>query len=322
MTAKLLLRETADGIYQLGEVEMADESSQQAAPTGTPEIGRTVSQHAGAVVSSPSTGIEAFPNPMQKETAGARDWEESYKGLSRRYNEDRAAWEATVQERTQQVTSLDAKFQELEKKLMGLPQQQPEPKKQPPAQAPQDTGTQDYLDAMAQNDAIRFRDKLLFEYIAKEPDLGLAAFRENIPVVAPTVGESGGVDDSGQRGAIENLINSLKGIGQKQAQATQKAMTEGWTAGVSPTAPSTQTWEDKVNEYYKVKEQYGSATLDSLGKDEQAKVAQQYYKLHEEVGKHLSGQSTPWMDASELAESIRQIQGRVGHLEGFSRLQS
>jgi len=296
----------------------------QSPESGTPPDTQ-MSQGTAATMAGPDS-TRQFPNPVQGQgqQPGGRDWEASYRGLSRKYEEDRQKWEADNKQMATTVDQLGAKFSELEQKLMQAPQQtqeQPRPgpkpaEQQTPAQQT-DSGTQDYLEAMAERDAVLHRDKLLFEYMGKHPDLGLAQFRENIPVVAPDLNDDGTVNDKGQREAIEGFISKIGGTTQRAQQATQQAMTEGWTPGVSPGAPQQPGWNDLVDRYYKVKEQYSDPSLDSMAPDEQARVQQEYYDLHEKVGKHLPHQTSPWMGAGELAETIRQIQGKVGHLEGF-----
>lgn len=299
---------------------MSEQAPQSPAPEGAPDMGRTVSQQASAAMGGPDT-FSSVPNPLRAEQATERDYEASYKGLMKRYNEDRQQWQ---EERTQYQQSVDAltkKFGEWEANLMGQQQAKPEPPKQEQKQKPAEDGTADFLEAMAQSDAIRHRDGLLFEYISSNPGLGLAQFRDNIPVVAPTLNDDGTVDDSGQRKAIEKFINGIKGVRTQQQQSTQQAMTEGWTPGVAPGPPNERdTYDAKVDRYYRLKEQLGNMDPDAP-QNEVAKIQKEYYALQDEIGWQLPGQTKPWMDNNEIVQSVNELWKRVGHLQGFMRPQ-
>ena len=243
-----------------------------------------------------------------------RDFEASWKGLQKRYDKDRVAWEAKTGEQKEQLDELGQKFQEFENNLSTSPQPEPEPQKEAPVEQVDDD-TPDVLSVVAEAEAIRNRDALLFKAVAQHPVL--AQFRDNIPVVPPTLNDDGTVDNSGQQKAIDDFAAAIQGVGKVAQQANQQAVTQGWTPGVSPGAPTEETWDDQVNEYYKLKEYMGGAEMQELSSVEQSKISDAYYALHDKVGKRLPHQSAPWMDTGELAEAVRQVQAKVDHLGNF-----
>lgn len=294
---------------------MSDQDPQQAVPGNVPG-GDVTPQPSAAVPTSPDS-MRLPPNPLAQPRQGAEDWEARYKGLDRRYQEDRQEWEQQRTAFQQQMADFTAKMQTWEQQLK-QPQAKPAPapvsdgNQEAPQQTTKDSG--DLQKRLDELQAERYRDTLLFQMMQPgQPghDLPLAMFRDNIPVHAPQVGEDGKLDDSKQRAAIENFIKGLRGVAGNSAQQTQQAMTQGWTPGSSPGVPAPQSREALEAEYYRVKEEYGNLPAD-VSPEREAAVKARYYQLHEQVGRNLPGNTQPWMSGEELLRRVQQLEGTVG----------
>ena len=288
------------------------ENPQSEAPEMSPET--EVPQAPPAAPSGPDH-LRLPPNPLaqQQEQGRERDWKKSFDGLMSKYQEEKREW--------------NEQFNKLAQRLDGLEQVRPQapspsPDKEAQEQAPEEPGREKdnaLYERVVELEAERHRDKLLLEMT--EPGqpghrLPLMRFAENIPLVPPTIGEDGSIDDSGQREAIVSFITKVKESVSGRAQSSAA----GWTPGASPQAPRPQTEQEKEAEYYRLKELYGSEEYAQLDPAEQDKISKRYYELQNEIGWDLPGQTMPWADQYYQNEQVRRLMRRMGALEDQIKL--
>lgn len=314
---------------------MTSDSSQQQAPGGVSGIPTAADITAGLESQVPSAApggpdnLRMPPNPLAQGTQGSdRDWEASFKGLMKTYQQEKQDGQQKQQAWEAQIQQLSQRMEAMEKPQAPVSPAKPQDTKAPSVSvekvqgSQQQTGDSDLYDRIAELEAERYRDSLLFQYMQPgQPghNLPLAMFRDNIPVVAPSVGDDGTLDDKGQKGAIENFIKGLKGIQGQTQQTTEQQMLSGWTPGsaVSQGAPGGNTQDAMLNEYYRLKEYKGSKEYADTDEATRARADAQYWSLHEKVGRFTPGQTTPWMTVDQIGKAINEVRGRIGHLEGF-----
>lgn len=297
---------------------MSNDYPQSGVPEGAPDQVPAVSP---AVQAGPDS-MRLPPNPLSGQQPTTENYEERYKGLMRRYNEDRQAWDTQRSEFQKGLDQMATRFQALETQLKPSSVQ---PKaqgttEQTPAQPNSDS---DLFDMMAERESELYRSKVVMEYMQPGQlghGLPLAMFLESIPLVPPVLKDDGTVDDSGQRSAVEKVVNALRGVQSTTQQSTQQSMMRGYTPGVSP-GPSSlpDTAEAKTARYLYLKEHKGTDEFIKLPLEQQNAIDAEYYKLHQEVGQYMSGQTRPWMSAEELGNSVNQLLARIGVLEGLVR---
>jgi len=303
---------------------MSQQDPQQAMPAAIPEAQPLPQNVAAAMAGPDSLRLPRNPLAVEQERAG-REAQTDYRALYEEEARRRSGVDRRLKEEldargalTQMVESLSTRLEAFEKQMQPRQQQQ----EVPPAQSQQEPEiplNQDMLmERIAEMEAERYRDQLVFQYMQpgeKGANLPLAMFRENIPVVAPDVGEDGKLNDSGQREAIERFITGLQGISSQSSQRAQAALTEGWTPGVSPGQPDgPPSQQQLLDEYYKVKEQYGNLPTDAP-EAEVNQIQARYYALHEQVGKFQPGQTTPWMTSEEMASRLNQLESQLGKFQ-------
>jgi hypothetical protein len=262
-----------------------------------------------------------------------RDWEASFKGLQRRYDADRQVWEGERNQWQQMLQQFQAQLTQL-----SAPSPQagtPAPKPQEPTPAPVSGGNQttpkptepDALDlAIRTKKAQQYRDLLLDEYTSNPNSpyqgLPLDLFRDEIPVMPPTMDASGKLDDKAQRTAIENFANKLKGI----RGTAQQQLLEGTTPGSAPGAGApggAPSADDVYQEFLDIMDVMGSGPAwDELDKAEQARVEARYFELLEDpaVEERHGGQTRPTMTVQDLTQKVRELSRQMSRMQGKNPL--
>ena len=298
---------------------MPENDPQQAQPDVLSGTGVPVSQQDAAAVASLDS-LKLPPNPLTARPQGntERDYEASFKGLMKTYQEEKRTWEAKEAETTTAMQALATRLEALEKAPSPTKEPQVTPPKSEAQKVPVEQTDSDLLNYMAEADTERFKLKKILEYVqpgAPGHGLPLGTFIDAIESVPPVLKDDGTVDDSGQKQAIEKVISALRGVQGATQQATQQAMIAGYTPGVSPGAPQQQTAQDLEAEYYRLKELYGSPDLEKMPENEQRRIQSRYYELHEKVGKGLPYQTQPFMDVDQIGANVNQLLNRIGLLE-------
>lgn len=272
------------------------------------------------VVHDPGSDQEDWKAKYERELAGRQ-------GLDRRYQEDRTTWE---KERTQLTETLRQIVGRLDKLEGGNAPTQPEPQAPPISdgnqQAPQqDSGDDVLVGIIAEMEAARYRDGLLYEYTQPgQPGEGLPLFRfrDNIPVVPPDVGADGQVDDAAQRKAIEAFIQGLRGLQGQTQQQTQQGLLQGYMPGSSPDTPPGPTAESIYEKFSDVMRVYGSDEFMNMTPEQQRQIEAEYYRLLETdaVKERHKGSTAPPRGVNDLYAELNKLSNRLKAVEGRNPL--
>ena len=266
----------------------------------------------------------ALPQGFQS-PAGGRDYQASFEGLQRRYQADvtdtRQAVAALEQRLTQQADQLS---QILNRLNPAQPQSSAPTQAQPAAQpAPAATPAQGQgqpatpaataetlMQQAMQMQAQTQRDMIILEMAREgQPGHGLPieTLRDHVPIVPPTQGANGQLDYSGQRAAVQRLIDALRGTqAQQQAQAGAELAAGRTPGGSVPAAPpSGSTQQQAFERFQHLKGYLGSPEARALPQPEKDKLFKEYYDLLSRVGHLDPAVSMPYLNAQDV---FRQVQ--------------
>lgn len=311
---------------------MADQS---AAPQtgGEPEERITLSSQPNpASVSGPDT-TKLPPNPLsgQPQPSGSYeepDWERRYKGLDRKYQQDRQEWEKQTQEKDDAMSDLTQQFmarlEALEARLPA-PEPKPEPQAAKAAGSQEDSGNEGTLDGndfmwqrVKELEAERFKTMAVMKAMQQgQPGHGLPLLEwlDEIPI---RLGEDGMPDAKEQERAVLKVVEKIKGLRGEASKATQQAMTAGYTPGSAPgTPPKPASAEAEIAEYHELMDLRMSPGYLDLPQVEQNKADKRFYDLLDKYGPQLPGVHLPWMSMDQLLGQVRQSQADVNELKAM-----
>jgi hypothetical protein len=266
-------------------------------------------------------GPDSHSLPTLSQVVGTpddRDYKASYKGLNKRYEEDRRVWDSERQSLRNELDTI---------KTMLTPKADPveptEPVPVPPVT--QSQGPSALEEAIQQKHAEQYRDLLIGEYTkpgGPAEGLPLNMFVENIKIVPPTTGADGKLDDSAQRQEIDGLVTSLKGLQGETKQKTAEALVTGQTPGSSPAAPAGEDGDTIYQEFQDIMQVYGSQEYLGLDKTEQARIESRYYELLESphIEDRHEGDLAPTNTVAELQRSVRELSKQVTQMSGKNPL--
>jgi len=291
---------------------MSQEDPQQAGTPLVPGMGG-MPQNLDVITHAGPDSMRMPPAPFQQQQGQqSTDWEARYNGLNRRYQEDRSTWDSQFKQFADKLTALESR-------LSQAPAPAPEPQAKAPTKhvsdgnepAPQKTDSVLY-ERLAKAEAERYRDNLILEQYGNVP--GLFLFRDNIPALAPSVGDDGAVNDKAQRTEIDRFIKKLQGVTGNAAQQTQQAMVQGWTPGSAP-GPQPVTEQDEVAEYHKLMDLRGSPEFDQLPQRQQEEADRRFYQLYDKHWMKLGSGTKPWAGMDDVLKMVQ------GHSNAIAELQ-